>query len=296
MAKELNQTSRELDYKKKLEQEAKYWGATDYEILKNGYIPIWIDYQKGKYIPLPDEQLRTGLIRIDPKIQKILVGQYLDFLIKKASEVKGNVIDIGGGSGWLSLELARRGMNVDLFEISKNRIKTAKEYKKSLNENLSINYYCRDLNYITFEKKYVAAVAKDSLHHIMNLDRLFEKIHESLVSGGKLIYFDHIGPDKKNIFYSIAKKIFGRRNIEIPPFEDISGEEMIELTKKYFKIVKMEYTSVFAVAVTVGLKLYRKPKIIKYPLCHLLKFLDDFLIKTGIFRGEFVLVYAIKDD
>jgi len=47
--------------------------------------------------------------REDPVKDKIVVGKQRAQILKLASSRKGKVLDLGCGSGWLSLELGRRG-------------------------------------------------------------------------------------------------------------------------------------------------------------------------------------------
>ena len=98
---------------------------------------------------------------IDPVISKILDGgnidRYLDLVAHKPG---GRVLDICCGSGWLSLELARRGQIVDAYDLSPEAISLA---KKTLAKNShkkgfgAINYNVGDVSEVDLgNKKYDA--------------------------------------------------------------------------------------------------------------------------------------------
>ncbi len=310
-----NKQERHDEYEEAIKQEAKYYDSTDDIILQSGRIPVWLDYQKGEYIPSQHKQFREiNRTRLDPKIQKILIGKELDFLIEKGSEKKGRALEIGCGLGWLSLELARRGIHIDAFDIGEKRLEQARKYFQSClkYENIpgSIEHHCQDLNRITLNRRYTTAVVKDSLHHIMELDYLMRELHESLENGGSLIYFDHIGLDKRlttllklpggiSRFVKRRPTIARHKNdmpLPISPFDGVSQEEMINLTAKYFEIKKLKTTMAFSNWIVNRLEVYRWPNSFKIPFCHLLKFLDSLSIKMRIFRGSSILVYAFKRD
>lgn len=242
-------------------------------------------------------------------------------LIKKATEVKGRTLDLGCGMGWLSLELARNGMDVDGVDISEKRIQVAKDYLEVAPEKKnfgSINYIVADLNKIVLEESvYESVVVWDTLHHIAEIDRLVEQIKGALKPGGNFVALDHIGPTRNgtiikkilylllpiNINYSQKLKLIKERlrrkscheqsNLnDSPPFEDITQEEMIEAIKKNLTVKEVKTTLSFSARLVGRIRLRES---LKYKLITLIKFLDDLLIKMKILRGEYVFIWAKKE-
>ena len=65
-------------------------------------------------------------------------------------------MEIGCGTGFLSLELARAGNNVKGIDVSKKSIQEANHnlHKVKKNEKLNLIFEVQDANYINKEKKY----------------------------------------------------------------------------------------------------------------------------------------------
>lgn len=178
-------------YDQKIQQEAQFWGKVTEEQLNDGMIPdLRRAIKRRKVVGMWD----------DSEIEKIMRGRFKEFIIKKASEVKGRALDLGCGMGWLSLELARNGMDVDGMDISERRIQAAKDYLEVAPEKKnfgSINYIVADLNKIVLEEStYDSVVVWDTLHHIPEIDRLMGEVKGALKPGGNFITLDHIGLTK----------------------------------------------------------------------------------------------------
>ena len=303
------------NYERQITEESLFWDEFEEEANKFG-IPWWCDLRRATKL----SKVVCGWM-YDPKIEKILRESCKNKLIETASRIKGNALDIGCGAGWLSLELARNGMDVDSFDISNKRIEIAKEYLKNnpFKEGFgSINYQVADINKINLEKsKYQSVVSWDTLHHIPAIDRLVKEIYESLKPNGYFVIYDHIGLRKKNrmlikilrsplVILSKIKKIFETGNIKKDlksslgqtgkivrsPFEDITGEEMIGVIKKYFEIETLETQLCFLA--NLANDLLTLPEAIKYHFLLILKVIDDLLIKMHILKGEYIFIIAKK--
>ena len=302
-------------YNARIAQEERYWGEFEAEANRRG-VPWWCDLRRATKLT----KVISGWM-YDPAMEMILRGNYKAKLIEIASGVKGNALDLGCGAGWLSLELARRGMQVDGFEISDTRLNIARGYLRNniFKEGFgSINYQIEDINKVSLKKNNYESVASwDTLHHIPEAERVIREIYESLKPHGYFIFYDHIGLSKRNkmvirmlripfAILSILRKILegsktkadlnpvpdGPGENAISPFEDITQEEMIEEAKRFFAIETLKTQLCFAGA--LANELIPLPDTIKYPLARLFKFIDDALIRTRILRGEYVFVIARK--
>jgi len=305
------------NYNQQITEENLFWGEFEEEANKFG-IPWWCDLSRATKL----SKVVCGWM-YDPKIEKILRGSCKNKLIETASSIKGNALDIGCGAGWLSLELARNGMDVEGFEISSKRIAVAKKYlrnnpfKKGFG---SINYQIEDINKIKLEKeKYQSVVIWDTLHHIPEIDRLMKEIYDSLKPNGYIVTYDHIGLRKGNlifirilqipliILYKI-KKIFEVKKIKEDlktdlgepekiiksPFEDVTGEEMIKVIKRCFEIEMLETKLCFIARLANDL--LNLSDTIKYYILRILKTIDDLLIKMHILKGEYIFIIARKRE
>lgn len=195
------------EFERKIAQEAEHWGSYTREALKQG-IPTWVDVRNASSL--------RGFAHVfgDPVTERLLRGVYKERLIRAATTSAGRVLDLGCGAGWLSLELARHGMEVHGVDVSPGQIEVAREYldlvRAREHQQLKILYEVGDLNSLNLaQESYVAIVSWDALHHIWNLDHLSSQMDKALVPGGKVITFEHVG--------SPLLSNFGR------PFERLEG-------------------------------------------------------------------------
>jgi 2-polyprenyl-3-methyl-5-hydroxy-6-metoxy-1,4-benzoquinol methylase len=308
----------EFEYQEKINNEAKFWDERAEVLLSSGRIPLWFDHRRGEDVTfIPLNQLRGAGIRADPILYRIVFGDMMNLIIKEATQKKGYALDLGCGAGWLSLELARCGMNVDGYDISPKQIEIAKNFSKESQESSdpllhgsfgSTNYQVIDLNRVVLEKeKYEVAVSLGTLHHIQRLDHLINEIHKSVKHNGKFIFYEYIGyydlPETIHLIFRIAKilpkfissLLNSTDTIKSSPFEGISQREIIEIVQKRFSIQRMEFRCLFSPALINRLRIYRLPHIFSVSLVKTLYFIDKSLINLKILKGPFVFVIAHKN-
>lgn len=300
-------------YKQKIAGEASFWDKKVEEQLAIGMIPdIRRAVKRKKVVAFYD----------DPEIERIMRGDVRTFIIQKACETKGRALDLGCGVGWLSLELARNGMNVEGIDISEKRIQVAKDYLEIAPEKEkfgSINYKVADLNKIILEEcAYQTVVVWDALHHIPEIERLIKEIRKALKPGGNFLVLDSIGSSKlgsllSKVLYLLlpTKKSYLEKIMLVPkylktkilrqqtsieessPFEHVTEIEMVNIIKKHFAIKTMRTLLAFSMPLAPSLKV-REP--LKYKLVSFVKLLDDFLIRMRILRGDQVFIWAKKEE
>jgi SAM-dependent methyltransferase len=101
-------------YRKRIQGEAKFWDERAERLCASGRIPLWFDHRRGEDVTfIPLDELKGAGIRANPVLYRAVFGGLIDHLIRVATGKKGNVLDLGCGAGWFSLELARCGMSVD---------------------------------------------------------------------------------------------------------------------------------------------------------------------------------------
>jgi len=172
--------------------EAKYFDRIADIRTVNGHIPMEADLRRAtKFIPTRTYKLPL----IDPKMTAILDGrardQYISWVAHKPG---GRVLDICCGSGWLALELGRRGQHVDAYDISPKAIALAKRmlaenpYKDDFGE---VNYYLQDVTEVDLgEEKYDAVSGWAAFHHLADLLAFMEKVFRALKPGGIVATMD----------------------------------------------------------------------------------------------------------
>lgn len=108
-----------------------------------------------------------------------------------------SLLSIGCGDGSHELIAARNGFadHVEAFDISDVGIARAQEIANS--EGLNARFYTDSFDgFIAkpVEKKYDAVMFVGSLHHVLNLEGMLDKVRRSLNPGGMVIYNEHVGP------------------------------------------------------------------------------------------------------
>lgn len=250
----------------------------------------------------------------DPRIENILRGEYRQFIIQRAVQKKRcKALDIGCGSGWLSLELARVGMDVTGVDLSPRRIALAKQYfthiKKSERIPGNNNYIAGSIHDMKFENSTFDLIfAWDALHHIPQIQRVTHKMAAWLKPSGELIIFEHTGPSflnriivlaiyalpfvsKWNLLKKLKSKFLREKETKKAPSEATTQVEMVSAIRRCFRVrlFKTALAMTYYVAPNIIL-----PEPLKYRFIHFLKRIDDALIESRLVRGEYTFMWAFK--
>ena len=124
---------------------------------------------------------------------------YIHELTRKLKKYKVNkVLDLGCGSGWLSVFISKYGFDVTGIDIAKPAVELGKTWASE--DNAKVNFLVGDLLNLPFkEGTYDAIVCNSVLEHF-RLDQakvLFEKIYKILIGKGFLFgCFDQVGTGK----------------------------------------------------------------------------------------------------
>lgn len=110
---------------------------------------------------------------------------YIIELLKLDEEKKFSLLDLGCGSGWTSIMLAKLGLEVTGTDIAPEMIKIAKENAKK--ENLKINFLVLDSEKINFKEKFDRVLSYDTLHHVPNDQRVLKNAYRGLKKGGLIL-------------------------------------------------------------------------------------------------------------
>lgn len=222
------------------------------------------------------------------------------------------VLELGCFNGWFTLEMARKGAIIDAHDLSPYAIKIAKEYysqckKRGLKGK--IKYYITDLNNPTFEEKnYDVIVIRNVLHHLINIDSLYNKLKIVLKDNGKVLVDDALPCGKvEALFTGILlfilptdipynkkfQRVFKNRHIlkrtqglvdacNSTPFEGATGKESIIYLNNYFKKIRYKTFASFIGAITSHLKISVSLSLF---LLKILNFFDQLLINLRVLKG-----------
>jgi len=315
------------NYKKQLAEEARFWGQISKskrdklpkKALKNilRFIGLYSSIEENPGVDYRNEMLFNT-------INVIWGRKELETIFKIASSgKKKRVLELGCGSGWLSIEIARRNkkVQIDAIDIAKDSIKRGKKFYLQHQKDLGkINFIVEDLNRVILKKSnYNVIVVFGALHHVLRLERLLKEIKKSLKPNGYLVAYEDNGLCKRDrdrlaiILYPLLlfKKIIIKKSIRIKslkkevermyewseirksPFEGVmKGHSIVEPISKNLEIKSIKYIrcmidGLLRNASMPVLRLFSNP----------LKILDKFLLSIGVLsEGRTILIVARKNE
>jgi SAM-dependent methyltransferase len=116
-------------------------------------------------------------------------------------------LSLGCGYGGHDLAIARRlEQPFELFAVDLNPRIYDRALRIARDERLPIRFRSLDLNHVALEPaSFDVIYAMASIHHILNLEHLFEQLHRGLKADGRLVIMDIIGKSQVE---------FWRENVE----------------------------------------------------------------------------------
>jgi SAM-dependent methyltransferase len=129
-----------------------------------------------------------------------------------------SICTLGCGAGGLERHARVLGCQAafDSFDVSAGALAVAREEAVRLGL-AGITYQQADLNSLrSLPNDYEVVFGCMSLHHVLNLEQLFQAVHEALVPGGRLIFNEFIGP-RKFQWTDLQLEIINRVLAALPP-------------------------------------------------------------------------------
>jgi len=307
------------NFKKAIKAEADFFNDIASLRTIDGRTPMEADRQlAAKYIPRRDERVPI----VDPKMTHILEGGSTDKFINAVSKNPGGkVLDICCGSGWLALELGRRGQSVDAYDVSEKAINLAK--KTLANNPLTsgfgkVSYHCKDVSKIDLGvEKYDAITGWAAFHHLPDTFDFLERAKIALKPGGFIATYDDLEMRRfeklieltlrfllPQVHYSYVDKILLGAQIllkkkSIPeeifsPMEEAKHTSVVEITEyfeKHFDIIWFNQRNAFSGVplMTLGGKDW-----FRYGVGRVIVTLDRLLCALGVVRGFNQIIIAKK--
>ena len=295
-----------LTYEEQVKEEGAFWDAEVEKLFKEGYAAD-LDVKFRAQNPISMWE--------DSDIEKIMRGGYKDYIIKEAAQARGQVLELGCGSGWLSLAIARLGAHVTGVDITEKSIKRNQERAQEFGLP-NLQYLYQDVNKLELVPDSLdAVVVWDALHHFAYLENVLVSIRHGLKSGGSFLVWDHIGRQgwrgglakllaylgflilptdlsyKDKLLYP-WRRLRGQAALPHSPFEDVVGPEMQPLIEQYFTIVKRKTALAFTPFFVARIRL--KNKKWRLRLVRWCRNLDRALVKIRLLQGEYIFIHAIK--
>lgn len=177
-----------------------------------------------------------------------------------------SVLSLGCGTGNLERHLLSypNVKKIDAFDISGDSIKTALDKIKGHERAEIVHYGVANLNvYPLKQNEYDLIIAQECVHHIQNLESLYENIELALKPEGVFLQAEYVGPNRfqfeSSILYTVnfilkflpekfkIKNKYQRTTkyniIQADPSEAVRAEDIIPLTRKYFPSTQIFFMS-----------------------------------------------------
>lgn len=172
--------------------------------------------------------LGQGVTALDERDRRRRVGVWpdrtSDVLFGWMHEVRGaRALDAGCGGGQFGLEAARRGMRVIGIDPSRRELELARSHARET--NAPIDYVRAEPDHPPFlAGSFGVLLAKDSLHHIPNLEYALDQLEALLHPDARVCIWEHVGrsPRKRRILGALFRRLvpaiqrkYG--TVEVPP-------------------------------------------------------------------------------
>jgi len=290
-----------LRYDEQIRQEAGHWGAVRRDA---HHAQLWHD----------------------PFLNELFFGRELAMFRQAAVKYGPDILELGCGEGTMAVTLALAGLHVTGLDLSPERIQRAQQLAVRSRATERAVFQVADLNTESLATNaYSCILAHDSLHHILNLDRLVDQVWDALRDGGRFIVMDYQGMGRLRKFLAAAatavlpttipyrekwgyRKRFRafmageaekRQALESgdqtalhpdSPFEEISQESIIPRIGRRFRIEHVHSYLPFWFYLAPKL---RTPKSLRAPCARWMRLMDSLGSLLGI-QGAYFYLEAVK--
>lgn len=304
-----------------LDKEAEAFDNQVDERIKNGFIP---DLRRLKKV----EWFYNNVWR-EPEFVEISLMPEINFVLRIAKKKGGKVLELGCGYGYLTLELARLGLDTVGVDISPKSIEIAQKFADDnpFKEGFgSLKYKCGNILSMNLGiEEFDTIIFFGTLHHMPEIDLVLSKVSNALKHNGNLIVCEPLRNkftkksaefaailrailptwipyeeklrdlDNSESWQNYVEKIFGEYTYsdeyEQSPLDNtVSSEEiMLNKIKEYFSIKMIEHCDAFASKIIGGLRGEHRHTLAKF-----IQFLDNQLTKERILPSTGIRVHATK--
>ncbi len=213
----------------------------------------WLDW------PLVEEEHIRLQISGDPQVY------YLQYFFDQHVEERpvGRILSLGCGGGNLERALVEIGVaqRVDGFDVSPESIRLANQLASEAGLGDRLHYEVVDIDQIELPTgAYDVVIAKMALHHLENLEHIYQQVQACLKPGGVLMINEFVGPSRfqwtdlqlqlmNEVLQVLPEKArkaapFLRvlrpeleDMITLDPSESVRSAEVIPVLEQYFEII-----------------------------------------------------------
>ncbi len=158
------------DYQTLIAAEGAVWSAAARDLAAK-WRPDWRDMRRTRHYAVVD-------------------GRTIEWLLALV-QPGWRVLEIGCSSGWLALEMARRGAHVEGVDVAAEAISLAQAYAAEHPPRGSVSYRVMDVNYAPLpEAHYDLIVMIGVLHHLAEVRAVLERVRAALKPNGLLYVGD----------------------------------------------------------------------------------------------------------
>lgn len=306
-----------------LQEEAASFDRQIEERLRHGFIPDLRRLRTTEWFyNNPWRELEFVEVQLLPKVR---------FVLDIARAAGGKVVELGCGPGYLTLELARQGLDVLGVDLSPSNIEVARQYaaENPFREGFgALTYQCADFTELVLgEAVFDTVVFFASLHHVPNVGRLLERVRQALKPGGHLVvcepvrqnftresavfaatlrallptwlsYADKLGsmttPAAWEAYVDeIYREYTYQDEHEQSPLDNAtaSAEQIVSAVERRFCVETLVWEDAFIDKLIGAL---RGPD--RHTLARFLKFLDDEAVRRGVLPPTCLRLHARRDD
>lgn len=236
-------------------------------------------------------------------------------------------LSLGCGYGFLERLLVQKGIcqRVDGVDVAQGAVDAAT--RRAREEGIDgLQYWVEDLNNVQFpENKYDVVYAHASLHHVFQLEALYEQIRKTLKPNGVFVSYEYTGPSQMQFprqHLELADKLiqiipekyrfmkrFGTNKVEAPrlrlsdmnqvdPSEGIHAREVVPLMATYFEFKHVRY-----IGGTLSLLVFndiagnfREGDPETDPIIDMIIAFDNLLVDKGVLPSYHAYVVCQKTD
>ena len=234
----------------KIMEEGQYWSGyarAHYNVGDTSFLDVRSKSTHPSFYPL-------GVLERDDKDRDRKYGMWPDHLSSVIfgfleSLSPGVALDAGCGAGQFALEPAYLGWDVIALDVALGALEVGRDY--ALSRGQAVHYIYAEPEFPPLRQETVdLLLAKDSLHHLPRVERVFENLHRVLKYRGKFLFFDHVSQSKtcraiiNHVNRRLHPKISARYpKVEVPealkkesPAEDIGMKDIMRLVPEYFHV------------------------------------------------------------
>lgn len=289
-------------YESKLQQEAALWGSVDVQ---------------GAVTTPPDWRIHRDLLH-----NIVMHTADVDALLALVAPGM-QTLELGCGSGWLTLAMAQQGATATGLDISERSLDVATIYYDAIAGEVTgcVMYEVADLNRLTLPAAtYDMIVTRGTLHHLIEMEHVVAEVYKALKPGGLFWVSDQDGDEALHTalfasalmfvlptVVSYRDKVRGllQFGVQAPqrikasmeaeglsPFEGAGREhDWVSLVKQRFlierQIIKPAVTGYMAHQLDL-------PYTQAVAALRVIKSVDNVLTKLGVIHSTGVILYARK--